>query len=48
MQKLKNQLILLREDYKLLMSYLKGWHRKTAFDRRNAEELHSELRKQSS
>jgi regulator of nucleoside diphosphate kinase len=45
MQKLKNQLILLREDYKLLMSYLNGWHRKSAFDRRNAEELHNELKK---
>jgi len=45
MQKLKNQLILLREDYKLLMSYLNGWQRKSAFDRRNAEELHAELKK---
>lgn len=45
MQKLKNKLILLREDYKLLMSYLNGWQRKSAFDRRNAEELHTELKK---
>jgi len=45
MQKLKNQLILLREDYKLLMSYLNGRHRKSAFDRRNAEELHTEQKK---
>jgi regulator of nucleoside diphosphate kinase len=45
MQKLKNQLILLREDYKLLMSYLNGWQRKSAFDRQNAEELHAELKK---
>jgi regulator of nucleoside diphosphate kinase len=27
------------------MSYLNGWHRKSAFDRRNAEELHNELKK---
>ena len=45
MQKLKKRLILLREDYKLLMSYLNGWQRKSAFDRRNAEELHTELKK---
>lgn len=45
MQKLNNRLILLRDDYKLLISYLNGTHGKTAFDRRNAEELHSELKK---
>jgi regulator of nucleoside diphosphate kinase len=28
-----------------LMSYLNGWQRKSAFDRRNAGELHTELKK---
>jgi regulator of nucleoside diphosphate kinase len=45
MQKLKNKLVLLRDDYKLLISYLNGRHGKSAFDRRNAEELHTELKK---
>lgn len=45
MQKLKNKLVLLRDDYKLLISYLNGRYGKSAFDRRNAEELHTELKK---
>ena len=45
MQKGNNKLVLLRDDYKLLISYLNGWHGKSAFDRRNAEELHTELKK---
>jgi len=45
MQKTKENLVLLKDDYKLLISYLNSWHRRSAFDRRNAEELHSELKK---
>jgi|SRR6185436_15411852 len=45
MQKSKTQLILLKDDYKLLISYLNGLYGKTAFDRRNAEELTNELKK---
>ena len=45
MQKTNNQLVLLKEDYTLLISYLKGSHGKTAFDRRNADGLQSELKK---
>lgn len=45
MQKTKDNLVLLKDDYKLLISYLNSWNRGSAFDRRNAEELHSELKK---
>ena len=45
MQKINNQLVLRKDDYKLLISYLNGGHDKTAFDRRNAEDLHAELKK---
>ena len=41
----KNQLVLLKDDYNVLRSYLTGSHGRTAFDRRNAEALDSELRK---
>ena len=45
MQNRNNKLILLKEDHKLMMSYLNHWQGKTVFDRRNAEELHAELKK---
>ena len=45
MQKINKQLILRKDDYKLLISYLNGGYSKTAFDRRNAEDLHKELKK---
>jgi len=45
MKKTNNPLVLLVDDYKLLISYLNGGHSKTAFDRRNAEDLQSELKK---
>ena len=45
MKKSNKELLLLRDDYKLLLSYLNGSYRKTTFDRRNAEALHAELRK---
>jgi len=45
MQKINNQLVLTKDDYKLLISYLNGRYSKTTFDRRNAEDLHAELKK---
>lgn len=45
MKKTTNQLVLRKDDYTLLISYLNGGHGKTAFDRRNAEDLHAELKK---
>ncbi|HEX6845436.1 MAG TPA: GreA/GreB family elongation factor [Chitinophagaceae bacterium] len=45
MKKTNNRLVLLKDDYKLLISYLNGVHSKTAFDRRNAEDLQAELKK---
>jgi regulator of nucleoside diphosphate kinase len=45
MQKINKQLLLLKDDYKLLISYLNGGYGKTAFDRRDAEDLHAELKK---
>ena len=45
MQNSNKKLVLLKEDYKLLISYLNGSHGKSAFDRRNAEALHAELKR---
>ncbi len=45
MHKINNQLVLRKDDYTLLISYLNGGYGKTAFDGRNAEELHAELKK---
>lgn len=45
METIDNGLVLLADDYKLLLSYLHGQFDKSAFDRRNAEELESELKK---
>jgi len=45
MQTSNKQLVLLKDDYKLLISYLHGLYGKTTFDRRNAEALHAELKK---
>ena len=45
MQNSNNELILLKDDYKLLLSYLNGSRGNTAFDRRNAEALHAELKR---
>ncbi len=41
----KNNLILTKEDHRLLTSYLNGLFGKTAFDRKNLEDLRGELRK---
>ena len=45
MEKLKQQLILTRDDYKLLKSYLSGRGQRTSFDRKNVEGLQAELKK---
>ncbi len=45
MQKLNNQLVLRKDDYNVLLSYLQGGYGKSTFDRRNAEELQAELKK---
>jgi regulator of nucleoside diphosphate kinase len=41
----KKQLILRKDDYSLLISYLTGRLGKAVFDRRNADDLHAELKK---
>lgn len=45
MQDVKEQLILLKDDYEILKAYLKGSQDRNTFDRHNAEELQAELRK---
>ena len=45
MSKTDNQLILRKDDYNLLISYLKGGYGKMPIDKRNAEDLHAELKK---
>lgn len=45
MEKLKDQLILTKDDHKLLTSYLSGRGLKSSFDRKNAEGLQVELKK---
>ena len=45
MKTTNNRLVLLADDCKLLISYLNGGYSKTAFDRRNAEDLRIELKK---
>ena len=45
MQKQNNQLVLRKDDYEILISYLNNIHRKSAFDHQNAEELKNELKK---
>ncbi|HEV8504464.1 MAG TPA: GreA/GreB family elongation factor [Chitinophagaceae bacterium] len=45
MKRTNKRLVLLIDDYKLLNSYLNGGYSRTAFDRRNAEDLHTELKK---
>ena len=45
MQNINNQLVLRKDDYQMLISYLNGSRSKTAFDQRNAEELRAELKK---
>jgi regulator of nucleoside diphosphate kinase len=45
MQNINSQLVLRRDDYSLLISYLSGVRGKTALDRQNARDLHAELKK---
>jgi regulator of nucleoside diphosphate kinase len=45
MKQTNKELVLRTDDYNLLISYLNGGNGRTPFDRRNAEELHAELKK---
>ena len=45
MKKIKNNLVIRKDDYSLLVSYLNNARRQSTFDRRNAEELTDELKK---
>jgi regulator of nucleoside diphosphate kinase len=45
MVQVDNELILRTDDYKILIAWLNGGNAKTAFDPRNAEALHAELKK---
>lgn len=44
MKKIKTRLVLTRDDHRLLTSFLNGMWGKTAFDRKNAEDLKAELK----
>ena len=44
-KKIKNNLVIRKDDYSLLISYLNNARRQSTFDRRNAEELTAELKK---
>jgi regulator of nucleoside diphosphate kinase len=45
MNKKNNGLVLRKDDYEIILSYLRGWHGQTAFNRRNTAELVAELKK---
>ncbi len=45
MENIVSRLVLTKDDHKLLTSYLRGMGGKTAFDRKNAEDLRTELKK---
>lgn len=45
MKKPDTKLVLTRNDYKLLISFLNGMWGKTTFDRKNAEDLKAELKR---
>ena len=45
MKKLNNQLVLMKDDYNLLKTYLNNRSGKTTFDKQNAEDLLAELKK---
>jgi regulator of nucleoside diphosphate kinase len=45
MTEIKEPLIVRKDDYELIASYLKGILSRNSFDRHNAEELNAELRK---
>jgi regulator of nucleoside diphosphate kinase len=45
MQTTNNNLVLRKDDYELLVSFLNGGDRKISFDRRNVQEMLAELKK---
>lgn len=45
MQKITNRLVIAKDDYEIIMSHIKGGVRTITFNRRDAEELESELKK---
>ncbi len=45
MQKIKNQLVLRLDDYKLLTAYLNNWHGNTVVERNSAQVLQEELKR---
>jgi len=45
METQNNQLVLRKDDYEILISYLNNMYGRAAFDRKNAEELKHELKK---
>jgi len=45
MTKINTRLVLTKDDHRLLTSFLNGRQGKTAFDRKNAEDLKAELKK---
>ena len=45
MKKNKLSLVLLKEDFEILIAYLKGRFNRNLFDRQNAEQLEAELKK---
>ena len=45
MKKINNQLVVMKDDYNLLKTYLNNRSGKTTFDRQNAEDLLAELKK---
>lgn len=45
MSKVKKELVLRKDDYETLISYIRGGQNNTVFDRHNAEELEEELKK---
>lgn len=47
MKKKNNGLVLRKDDYEIILSYIHGRQSQTAFDRRNVEELLAELKKAS-
>jgi regulator of nucleoside diphosphate kinase len=45
MKKINNQLVVMKDDYNLLKTYLTNRSGKTTFDKKNAEDLLAELKK---
>lgn len=45
MQTTKSELVLRKDDYTIILSYLKSAPKKTALDQKNADELEAELKK---